>query len=281
MLVAIGLPGVSVITCNRCGKENQDHYKFCLGCGSELAKPAPAPTPSNHAPSSSSHAPSVTDSRDPALDRTVLPPAPMGTAVAGELRTASPAVPRARGGIPWGDSPKMPAPIPFHLPPNPLAATPPPRVTSANGGAVGIPAGATPAPMRVTGGPAPAAATGPRTMFMAGSNAAAAPAAVPRGRLILIRPDGSEGGAHPLHEGENIVGRGQAALFDADAYLSPRHAELSVGPEGVNIRDLQSLNGVFLKIATEEPLESGDIFRIGQELLRFEVISPPQALEDG
>src|ERR1700742_5008589 len=27
--------------CNRCGKENQDHYKFCLGCGAELtAKPA-------------------------------------------------------------------------------------------------------------------------------------------------------------------------------------------------------------------------------------------------
>src|SRR5438270_9176306 len=26
--------------CNRCGKENQDHYKFCLGCGAELiAKP--------------------------------------------------------------------------------------------------------------------------------------------------------------------------------------------------------------------------------------------------
>ena len=36
-----------------------------------------------------------------------------------------------------------------------------------------------------------------------------------------------------------------------------------------------------MKIATEEPLESGDIFRIGQELLRFEVISPPQPLEDG
>jgi pSer/pThr/pTyr-binding forkhead associated (FHA) protein len=117
-------------------------------------------------------------------------------------------------------------------------------------------------------------------MFMAGSNAAA-PAVVPRGRLILIRPDGTEGGAHPLHDGENIIGRGQAALFDADAYLSPRHAELSAGPEGVTIRDLQSLNGIFLKIGGEEPLESGDIFRIGQELLRFEVISPPQPLEDG
>jgi len=22
-----------MIVCNRCGKENQDHYKFCLGCG--------------------------------------------------------------------------------------------------------------------------------------------------------------------------------------------------------------------------------------------------------
>jgi pSer/pThr/pTyr-binding forkhead associated (FHA) protein len=302
-----------LITCNRCGKENQDHYKFCLGCGSELVKPAAA-----HAPSAPA------ESRDPALDRTVLPPAPMG-AVAGELRTSSPAVPKARSGIPWGDSPKMPAAIPFQLPPNPLAGTPAPRVTAgvgiSNGGAVGVPAGATPAPVRVTGGvgltpsPAlasgevpcptcgrgvqagfafcgacgtrmakqpsvPAAATGPRTMFMAGSTSAA-PVAIPRGRLILIRPDGSEGGAHPLHDGENIIGRGQAPLFDADAYLSPRHAELSVGPGGVTIRDLQSLNGIFLKISSDEPLESGDIFRIGQELLRFEVISPPQPLEDG
>src|SRR6185437_7201881 len=275
MLVAIGSPGVPLITCNRCGKENQDHYKFCLGCGSELARPAAAPAPA---------AGPQPDTRDPALDRTVLPPAPMG-AVAGELRTSSPAVPaKGRGGIPWGDSPKMPAPIPFQLPPNPLAGTPAPRVTSAsNGGVIGVPAGATPPPVRVTGGPAPAAAgnevpcptcgkmvqagfafcgacgtrmarqpsgpgavTGPRTMFMAGSANAQA-AALPRGRLILIRPDGSEGGAHPLHDGENIIGRGQAPLFDADAYLSPRHAELP----------------------------------IGQELLRFEVISPPQALEDG
>src|SRR5262245_58823437 len=27
--------------CNRCGKENQDHYKFCLGCGAELTAKAP------------------------------------------------------------------------------------------------------------------------------------------------------------------------------------------------------------------------------------------------
>ena len=69
-------------------------------------------------------------------------------------------------------------------------------------------------------------------MFMAGSTAAA-PVVVPRGRLILIRPDGSEGGSHPIQDGDNLIGRGQAPLFDADAYLSPRHAELSVGPDGV------------------------------------------------
>ena len=28
-----------MIVCNRCGKENQDHYKFCLGCGAELTAP--------------------------------------------------------------------------------------------------------------------------------------------------------------------------------------------------------------------------------------------------
>ena len=49
----------------------------------------------------------------------------------------------------------------------------------------------------------------------------------------------------------------------------------------MSIKDLRSLNGVFLKITQEEALESGDIFRIGQELLRFEIISAPQPLEDG
>jgi hypothetical protein len=37
-----------VIICSNCGKENQDHYKFCLGCGARLsasARPAPAVAP--------------------------------------------------------------------------------------------------------------------------------------------------------------------------------------------------------------------------------------------
>ena len=122
-----------------------------------------------------------------------------------------------------------------------------------------------------------AAAVAPGTMYM--SNPTAAP--VPRGRIILIRPDGSEGGAHPLHDGENLVGRSQGSLFEGDLYLSPRHAEFQLGPQGLVVKDLRSLNGIFAKIAGEEALESGDIIRIGQELLRFEIIAPPTALEDG
>jgi hypothetical protein len=33
-----------VITCPKCSKDNQDHYKFCLGCGAELPRDA-APKP--------------------------------------------------------------------------------------------------------------------------------------------------------------------------------------------------------------------------------------------
>jgi pSer/pThr/pTyr-binding forkhead associated (FHA) protein len=127
---------------------------------------------------------------------------------------------------------------------------------------------------------APAAAAPQKTMFMAPSMAPAAKTA-PRGHLTLIRPDGTEGGVHPLHEGENLIGRGQGSLFDADPYLSPRHAEFVFGDEGLVVRDLRSLNGVFAKIVQEEHLESGDIFRIGQELLRFDVIGQPAPLEDG
>ena len=356
-----------MITCNRCGKENQDHYKFCLGCGNELAKAVPvaAPVATPSAPIAATPPPSaarpaapdpVATERTPpplAMARTEFVPAggrggdatpPPSATASGEIKplgqpsapsaqaTASgtaQAAPKAKGGIPWGDSPKMPA----QFTPMPIVQAPPPssggyggggggsgsspsvaRGSVSNGGgtpAIGnaipgfsAPALSAPPPSaevicascgkpiapgfafcgtcgaRVAPAPAPAApAANPRTMFMGGPAAASAPAT--RGRLILIRPDGSEGGTHTLYDGENIIGRGQGPLFDNDAYLSPRHGEFLVGPSGMVIRDLRSLNGVFLKITQEEPLESGDIFRIGQELLRFEIISAPQPLEDG
>jgi pSer/pThr/pTyr-binding forkhead associated (FHA) protein len=100
-------------------------------------------------------------------------------------------------------------------------------------------------------------------------------------RLVLLRPDGSESGSHPLSDGENVIGRAAGPAFAADGYLSPRHAVIIVNAAGVVVRDLGSLNGTFLRIVGEEHIEDGDVFRIGQELLRFDAIHPPEPLEDG
>ncbi|MEO6951502.1 MAG: FHA domain-containing protein [Polyangia bacterium] len=104
---------------------------------------------------------------------------------------------------------------------------------------------------------------------------------VTQGTLVLVRADGSEGGSQALLLGTTIIGRGRGPLFDGDGYLSPTHGELVLGPEGATIRDTDSLNGIFCRLVEEEELFDGDVFRIGQELLRFDLLPPPEPLADG
>jgi pSer/pThr/pTyr-binding forkhead associated (FHA) protein len=99
--------------------------------------------------------------------------------------------------------------------------------------------------------------------------------------MVLIRPDGSEGGSYDLKDGENIIGREIDPLFENDFYLSPRHVKLDVKGDSATLSDLDSLNGVFHRIYDDRVIEDGTIFRIGQELLRFDQINPPEPLEDG
>jgi len=99
--------------------------------------------------------------------------------------------------------------------------------------------------------------------------------------MVLIRPDGSEGGSYELKTGENIIGREIDPLFENDFYLSPRHVKLDVQGGTSTLCDLDSLNGVFHRIYDDRVIGDGTIFRIGQELLRFDQIDPPQPLEDG
>lgn len=103
----------------------------------------------------------------------------------------------------------------------------------------------------------------------------------PAGKLTLVRPDGTEGGQHELVEGENQIGRSLGALFEADGYLSPVHAEMVLNAAGLVLRDANSLNGVYVKLTDEEEIYDGDVFRIGQELMRFDGIPGPQPLDDG
>lgn len=101
------------------------------------------------------------------------------------------------------------------------------------------------------------------------------------GKLFLIRPDGTEGGFFPLTDKEVIIGRNAGELFENDGYLSPEHARLEFEDGTLILGDMGSLNGVFIKITEEEAVHAGDIFRIGQELLRFDPIWDPEPMDDG
>jgi hypothetical protein len=306
-----------VIVCARCGKENQKHYKFCLGCGAKLEAPAVTEAIKPAAP----EAPTAPVA-PVASPRPTAQPSSVGAGFGGGLGGGNIASSGGGGGAGvqqsyglGGGYPSPAAAMGGGLGAAPVGAAPVAAPLPA-GGLDGAGLGAGAGPGGNLGGAAPSgsrdlvpcpkcgkmvvstyafcgscgqrlkpsgAAAGPvaaaRTMHLASSAPAAR--AAPRGHLTLIRPDGTEGGVHPLQDGENLIGRGHGSLFDADPYLSPRHAEMTFTDSGLLVRDLRSLNGVFIKLMHEEKLESGDVFRIGQELLRFDVIASAQPLEDG
>ncbi len=101
--------------------------------------------------------------------------------------------------------------------------------------------------------------------------------------LTALRADGSDAGNYPLAEGVTILGRDLGGIFGGDSYLSPKHATLRVAGARVTVKDEGSLNGVYIKIARDMPIElrPGDVFRIGQEIIRFERLQPPPPSPDG
>jgi len=227
-----------VITCLKCGKENQDHYKFCLGCGAELpraaaAKPFTAATPPQGVPAVAA----------------MPAPAPMPTPSA------------------------APPPV---APPPPIAAPVGVRPSTAAGAAVSCPQCG-----HVNGtGNRFCASCGYNLGALAGASPSAAPPAAapvastyPQIILTALRADGSEAGTYRLPDVAQItLGRDTGSIFAGDSYLSPRHATFTRRANQLSIKDEDSLNGVYLKLRPNEPclLEFGDLFRIGQEIIRLE-----------
>jgi hypothetical protein len=289
-----------MIVCNRCGKENQNHYKFCLGCGAELTAAAPA------APAGAADSGGVGMMKTMMADTSMPVPqarptgvgqaqAPQGAYGARPSGPAPAPTPGGFGGPPavsagWGTPPAGGLP---GMPP--VAAPPPPMMGAATSGPMGkagMPQGAPPA-----AAPAPAAATAgrncgtcgaevpPNFRFCGACGSAIAPpepvAPVVRSSMTLIRPDGSEGGTVTLQQGENLIGRNHGSIFESDGYLSPTHAAILVNGTEALVRDLDSLNGVFVRMSGEEELQPGQIIRLGQELLRYDALAAPAPLEDG
>jgi pSer/pThr/pTyr-binding forkhead associated (FHA) protein len=93
-------------------------------------------------------------------------------------------------------------------------------------------------------------------------------------RVVIILRDGSEGVVYPLEGPRTDVGsrEGEIVLSD-DPYLSPRHARLERRDDTFVLRDLDSVNGIYARLREPYSLASGDMFLIGQQVLRFEVLS--------
>ncbi|MBW2263966.1 MAG: FHA domain-containing protein, partial [Deltaproteobacteria bacterium] len=115
----------------------------------------------------------------------------------------------------------------------------------------------------------------------------AAPAAVPAdalGRIIMIQPDGSEGASIPIAEEGITIGRNSGDSFSEDFFLSPEHARFKFsGPGALVAEDLDSLNGVYVRLVPEQiyELNPGDMIRVGQEVVRFELLPEESTSEDG
>jgi pSer/pThr/pTyr-binding forkhead associated (FHA) protein len=92
--------------------------------------------------------------------------------------------------------------------------------------------------------------------------------------LTALNPDGAEAGSYALPKGDSTIGRDTADFFSADPFLSPKHATFSAKNGKVVVEDCGSLNGVFRKLLAEQPctLADGQVFRIGQELIRYEAL---------
>lgn len=249
-----------MIVCPRCSKENQDHYMFCLGCGTELkgsGGPKGGFKPSQKPPG--------------AVPGTGTPAAAASTSAGGP----APQVARGSSG-----------PAAF----GGAAATPPAAapVKPAQPDVLTCPRCSTQVPKSfrfcgscgfdMTTMPAPEAAeSAPDPTLQAVNDLPAGHA-----RLVLIRPDGSEGDVVPLTD-DFVVGRDAGGAFAGDSYLSPQHARIKRGATSYTVEDLGSLNGVFLRLERDvpQPLRDGSVFRIGQEIIRFEAIPPVKTGPNG
>jgi pSer/pThr/pTyr-binding forkhead associated (FHA) protein len=121
-----------------------------------------------------------------------------------------------------------------------------------------------------------------RAALVGGGTIPLVPPVTDRYRLVLVARDGSEGPSFPVAERTDI-GRSEGDVVVADdGYVSPRHARITARNGAYYLRDLGSTNGVFVRIpfssatsgegAAEEPLTDQEIFLVGQQVLRFEIV---------
>ncbi|HRI54063.1 MAG TPA: FHA domain-containing protein, partial [Pseudomonadota bacterium] len=98
-----------------------------------------------------------------------------------------------------------------------------------------------------------------------------------RGRLIVMRRDGSDGEAITLSGELFDIGRTAANKnFTDDPFLAARHVRFVMHGGGVRVRPVDLVNGVFIQLREPYELQAGDVFYIGRELIRYEPLPPEE-----
>lgn len=94
-------------------------------------------------------------------------------------------------------------------------------------------------------------------------------------KLILIRGDGHEGKVFELQKGQTRLGRTEGELlFSQDRSISPHHCTFIQRGSQMLVRDEASVNGVYKRLTEPVPLEEGQHFLCGEQVLKVEYERP-------
>jgi pSer/pThr/pTyr-binding forkhead associated (FHA) protein len=89
-------------------------------------------------------------------------------------------------------------------------------------------------------------------------------------RLVVIKGEGGDGATYHLQGVTTIIGRLDGDIkFTEDLFLSPKHAKFTAQDGRLFVQDLDSENGVFLRIKKPTVVNDGDHVLVGEQLLRI------------
>ncbi len=98
------------------------------------------------------------------------------------------------------------------------------------------------------------------------------PTRAPWGRLRQMTAAGTARDIYHLTRPEVVLGREVGDIvFTGDEFMSRRHAALRQLGGQYEFEDLGSSNGSFVRLRTQYVLSNGEMIRLGDELLRFEL----------
>jgi len=98
------------------------------------------------------------------------------------------------------------------------------------------------------------------------------PLRAPWARLRQVTAAGTSRDIFHLTRSDLVIGREQGDIvFSDDEFMSRRHALLQVRNGHALLSDLGSSNGTYIRLTGQHTLGPGEMIRLGDELLRFEM----------